>query len=120
MHMSHGLSCRLILIAALSFAAGGAFAQAGMGSMDSGPAGSSKAAPSVDTGAAGTNKFPVRETSDPKTTGSSIVGDPSVNPPGNPPGTIPPNADAAKRAGASGKNPCFPESGQAAGTPSRC
>jgi hypothetical protein len=120
--MSKGLSCRLILAAALSFAAGGAFAQAGMGSVDggSGGAGSSKAAPSVDTGAAGTNRFPVRESSDPKTTGSSIVGDPSVNPPGNPPGTIPPNADAARRAGASPKSPCFPETGQAAGTPSRC
>jgi hypothetical protein len=125
--MIQGLSCGLVLVAALSCGTGGAFAQAGMGSMDSG-AGPSKAAPSVDTGAAGTPKFPVGESSDPKTTGSSIGGDPSVNPPGNPPGTIPPNADAATKAGASGKNPCIPESGQAVGnvnpsgspSPSRC
>jgi hypothetical protein len=123
--MSKGLSCRLVLAAALSLAAGGALAQAGMGSVD-GATGSPKAAPSVDTGAAGTNKFPLRETSDPKVTGSSIVGDPSVNPPGNPSGTIPPNADAAAKAGASGKSPCFSQNEQAAGTtnpssaPSRC
>ncbi len=117
--MSKGLSCRLVLAAALSLVAGGALAQAGMGSVD-GATGSPKAAPSVDTGAAGTNKFPLRETSDPKVTGSSIVGDPSVNPPGTPPGTIRPNAGEAARAGASPKNNCFPETGQAAGTPSRC
>jgi len=120
--MSIRLSCRLALAAALSLAAGGALAQAGMGSMDSGTggAGSPKASPSGDTGAAGSRQFPLRETSDPKSTGSSIVGDPSVNPPGTPPGTIRPGTGEAAKAGVTPKSNCFPETGQAAGTPSRC
>lgn len=96
--MIQSLSRHLVLVTALSFGAGGALAQAGMGSMDSAP-GTPKAAPSVDTGAAGTDRFPVQESSDPKTTGSSTAGGPSVNPPGNPPGTIDPNAMQPPRLG---------------------
>jgi hypothetical protein len=123
--MIQSLSRHLVLVTALSFGAGGALAQAGMGSMDSAP-GTPKAAPSVDTGAAGTDRFPVQGSSDPKTTGSSTAGSPSVNPPGNPPGTIDPNADAAAKAGVSGNSPCFSGTGQAignvnpSGSPSRC
>jgi hypothetical protein len=99
--------CAYVLAASLSVGTtGGVLAQTGPSP--------SRPAPSVDTGAAGTGSFPVRERSEPNATGA--VGSPAVNPPGNPPGTIQPNADAAAAAGASGKNPCFPgESGQKVG-----
>ncbi|RDI57820.1 hypothetical protein [Microvirga subterranea] len=117
--MQLGSSCGLLLAACLSVGpVTGAAAQVA-------PPSGSKASPSVDTGAAGTEKFPVREQSEPGATGA--VGSPAVNPPGNPPGTIKPSPDAAVRSGASGNSPCFPgQSGQRAGNtnpsgaPSRC
>jgi len=78
------------------------------------PSSGSKAAPGVDTGAAGTDAFPLRERSEPGTTGA--VGSSAVNPPGNAPGTIDPTPNAAVESGASGNSPCFPgQSGQKAG-----
>ncbi|MFC4174057.1 hypothetical protein ACFOYU_18720 [Microvirga sp. GCM10011540] len=107
----------LALATALSVggAAGGALAQAGA---------APGASPSVDTGAAGTGKFPVRERAGPNATGA--VGSPAVNPPGNPPGTIDPTPEAAVEAGATGKSPCLPTGGKnpnsvnPSGMPSRC
>jgi len=120
------LSIPVLAASVLAGASGAVLAQAGMGTMPENPPATPRAAPSVDTGAAGTDKAPVRETSDPNATGS-LVGSPAANPPGNPSGTIQPNANDATNMGASGINPCFPgQSGQAvgntnpSGTASRC
>ncbi|HZH51130.1 MAG TPA: hypothetical protein VEZ16_04530 [Microvirga sp.] len=101
----HALAIAAVLAAG---ATGVAFAQAGA------PSGGGKASPGIDTGASGTDKFPLRERAEPNATGA--VGSPAVNPPGNPVGTIDPNPNAAAESGASGTSPCFPgQSGQQVG-----
>jgi hypothetical protein len=106
--------------------AGVPLAQTGASDSAGNAPGMSRPAPGVDTGAAGTDKFPVTETTGPRATGS-VGNGASANPPGNPPGTIDPNPNAAISAGASGKNTCFPgQTGQSvgssnpAGQPSKC
>src|SRR4051812_22777143 len=79
--------------------------------------GMSTPAPSVDTGNAGTRQFPVRETSDPKATGTTGNTGSAVNPPAKPPGTITPGPKNALDADVSGRNPCYPgQSGQPTGS----
>ncbi|MCB8822395.1 hypothetical protein [Microvirga rosea] len=123
------------LTVALVSGQGIALAQEGLGSVGSGqtgsrpgsPSGMSTVAPTPDMGNAGSPRFPVRETSDPKATGATGRNNADVNPPGNPPGTFTPGRNNAAESGASGRNPCFPEqNGQTgananpSGTPSRC
>jgi hypothetical protein len=105
---------------------GASLAQTGTSGSAGNTPGSSRPAPSVDTGAAGTDKFPVTETKDPRATGS-VGNGASANPLGNPSGTIDPTPNAAISSGASGRNKCFPgQTGQSAGSsnpagqPSQC
>lgn len=71
------------------------------------PSGAPSPALEVDTGAAGTDKFPVWESDGPNNAAGSISS-PSVSLPGNQSGTIDPNADALPGPGISGKSPCLP------------